>query len=128
MRLDITGIEQLARKLATDLGPAIQAGAMGIAAAIQDDLAPYPALPARSTYRRTGQLGQGWRIRSIPLGAVLENRVGYSRWVHGAPGQTKTHQRTGWRDEQAAIQRVVGSGQAARLMEQAIWDRLGMAR
>lgn len=126
MNLDIAGIDTLVRRLATDLTPAIEAGAMGIAATIQDTLAPYPPPPPGSTYRRTGQLGQGWRIRGIPLGAVLENRVNYSRWVHGAPGQTKGHAASGWENEESAIKQVVDGGEAQSIMEQAIRDRLGV--
>lgn len=120
MRLDATGIEALARQLAVDLEPAIQAGAMGIAAALQDVIAPYPPPPPRSSYQRTGQLGQGWRIRGVPMGAVLENRTLYAIDVHGSPGQTRTHRRTGWVSEDDAIKRV----DAAPIMERALAERL----
>lgn len=126
MRLETAGIEQLAKHLAADLEPAIQAGAMGIAAALQDIIAPYPPPPASSTYQRTGQTGQGWRIRAIPLGAVLENRVSHSIWVHGSPGQTKVHKKTGWVDEDMAIKQV--GGQAAQIMRDALAERLEMMR
>lgn len=128
MNLETTGIEQLARKLAADLEPAISAGAMGIAAALQDVIAPYPPPPSGSMYRRTGQLGQGWRIRAIPVGAVLENRTGYAGYVHGSPGRTKRHTKTGWVDEETAIEKVVSGGQAERLMRQALAERLELFR
>lgn len=124
MHLDATGIESLARQLAVDLEPAVQAGAMGIAAALQDIIAPYPPPPATSVYRRTGQDQQGWRIRGIPLGAVLENRTAHSVWLHGTPGRTKTHQESGWVDEAEAIKQVVESGQASEIMGRALQDRL----
>lgn len=128
MHLSAEHIDDWARRLSADLEPAISAGAMGIGAALQDVIAPYPPPPATSTYRRTGQDQQGWRIRPQPAGAVLENRVAYAVWLHGSPGRTKVHTRTGWVDEETAITRVVGGGQAARIMEQALVDRLEMMK
>ena len=128
MNLEAHNIEALARQLAQDLEPAIQAGAMGIGAALQDVIAPYPPPPATSVYRRTGQDQQGWRIRQVPMGAVLENRVAHSIYLHGSlrerPGQTRVHERAGWTNEDTAIKRVVEGGQANDIMERALAERL----
>lgn len=121
--IEISGTDAVLRRLAADLRPAIETGAMGIAAALQDIIAPYPPAPPRSRYRRTGQLGQGWRIRGIPLGAVLENRTGYAGPVQG-PDQRATFRRIGWRNTDQAIQQVVGTGRARRIMEDAIDAKL----
>lgn len=126
MHLSAENIDTWARALAADLEPAISAGAMGIGAALQDVIAPYPPPPAASTYQRTGQDQQGWRIRQIPMGAVLENRVAHAVYLHGTPGRTKVHRQSGWIDEETAKQKVVGSGQAARIMRDALADRLEM--
>jgi hypothetical protein len=62
------------------------------------------------------------------MGAILENRASYSVWVHGSPkerpGQTKVHQQTGWTNEDEARQKVVESGDANVIMEQAITEAL----
>lgn len=128
MRLSAENIDDWARALSADLEPAISAGAMGIGAALQDAIAPYPPPPASSVYRRTGQDQQGWRIRPIPSGAVLENRVAYALWLHGSPGRTKVHERSGWVDEDEAKRKVVESGQANEIMERALVDRLEMMK
>lgn len=137
MHLEAHNIDTWVRLLSADLEPAISAGAMGIGAALQDVIAPYPPPPATSTYRRgsdprSEQLNQRWNIRPVPMGAVLENRASYSRWVHGSPkerpGQTKVHRQTGWVHEDTARQKVVGSGQANQIMERALVDRLEMMR
>lgn len=129
MRLEAHNIDALARQLAQDLAPAVQAGAMGIAAALQDVIAPYPSPPSGSVYRRgsdprSEQMNQRWRIRPIPSGAVLENTASYSRWVHGSPkenpGQTKVHKQTGWVNEDEAIKEI----DPAPIMEQALRERL----
>jgi hypothetical protein len=137
MRLEAQNIEALARHLAADLEPAISAGAMGIAAVLQDVLAPYPPPPSGSMYqrgrdKRSEQLNQRWRVRPAPAGAVLENAASYSRWVHGSPkerpGQTKVHQGTGWTNEDDARKQVVESGQANEIMERALRERLEVFR
>lgn len=137
MNIEALNIDEWAKRLAADLEPAISAGAMGIASALQNEIAPYPPPPAGSTYRRgqdkrSEQLNQRWGIRPMPAGAILENRASYSRWVHGSPkenpGQTKQHQKTGWTDEDEAKKQVVESGQARDIMIAALSDRLEMMR
>jgi hypothetical protein len=137
-RIEIAGFSQAAATLASDLRPGIEAGALGIAAAIQDTLAPYPPAPpriaglsyyvrgqgsftARGTLIRSSEmLNRRWGIKSIPLGARLRNTASYAGWVHGRQTQTRDHEITGWAREDTAISEVLSSGEAERIMGAAI--------
>lgn len=124
LSMPTSGIKKTAELLAVELDDAITAGAMGIAAALQAEIAPYPYPPPLSTYMRTGQDQQGWHIRPQSMGATLENRVAYTRYLHGSPGRTRVHTRTGWTDEDEAKKQVIDSGEANEIMQQAITNKL----
>ena len=115
------------QRLARNLTPAIQAGAMAIAAAIQHNLAPYPSpsgkkQPPKSEkqrryvfvliragkipYRRTGQFGQRWNIRPLSLGAILENRRDKAALIVGRlnrPGDQAGYHRGTWTNVDSAV-------------------------
>ena len=133
----------LAALLSQSLKPAIEAGALAVAAAIQDDLAPYPPAPPRRAkggyyVRGRGQfsaagkllkssemLNRKWSIKAIPFGARLRNTASYAGWMHSRTKQTKAMAKIGWVREDEAINRVVRGGEARRLMLKAIATALG---
>lgn len=146
MKISVKNTERAAALLARPLAPAIQNGAIGIAAAIQTRLAPYPApsrrrQPPRSAaqrravfaliaagqipYKRTGQLGHRWNIRPTTLGAILENRRDKAALVYGrrhrSSDQARYHRGT-WPDVDSAVA-VVVSGPAQAIMQRAIEQR-----
>jgi hypothetical protein len=130
--------EATLKLLATNLQPAIEAGAQGIAAAVQNVLAPYPkAAPRRAgkSYYVRGKglfsangtllkssemLNRRWSIRKVQLGARLRNTASYAAEVHGRRKQRKLHARRGWMREDEAIKKVVSSGEAEAIMDKAI--------
>lgn len=144
------------RLLAVKLEGPIEAGAFGIAAAVQDVLAPYPRHTPRPQpfvsprqrrgffaklrsgeiqvpYRRGSSpssetLNRKWDIRRVQLGARLRNLARYSGLVHGRKRQTKYHARTGWVREDIAVQKVMQSGEAKRIMADAIGAALKEAK
>jgi hypothetical protein len=123
--------------LSTQLRPAIEAAAMGVAAAIQDVLAPYPPAPPRKPRRGYYVRGKGaftskgklikssemmnrrWALRTVPLGARLRNTASYAGWVHSKK-QTKRHAKTGWARVDTAVNQVVRSGDAHKIVMAAI--------
>lgn len=149
LELRIDGADRVARMLAVPLQPAIESGAMGIAAALQDVLSAYPAQRSRPQpfvsdrqrrgffaalregriqvpYRRGGRgsetLGRKWSIQSVAFGARLRNPARYARLVHGSPGQTRYHRQGGWKSEDDA-QRAIQDEQGV-IMETAILQAL----
>lgn len=102
-------------------------GAVGFAGDVLGDLANYPAQQP-TTYRRTGTLGRGWRIRG-PSGSgriivEVSNRTPYAVHVQGptrgAKGERQTAvmrsknwpaittvARNRWRQRRAAIVRIL---------------------
>lgn len=113
----------LARKLNANLALPIQAGAMAIAAEIQSVMQPYPPQRQGARYRRTGQYGQRWNIRRIPLGAVLENRRPAATYI-GGPKQAAANRRAGWVGDEAAKVKVIGSGRAAAILRKVLQEAL----
>lgn len=137
MNVEIDAAKAL-RLLATDLKPAIEAGARGIAAAVQNVLAPYPAarprVAGRGYYvRGKGQFTSGgklvkasetlnrkWSIRGVALGARLRNTASYAAFVHGRKKQNRYHAKHGWVREDTAVEKVQKSGEARDIMTAAI--------
>ena len=129
---------KVAALLATQLRPAIEAAATGVAAAIQDVLAPYPPAPPRRPRRGYYVRGRGsftakgklikaselmnrrWALRTVPLGARLSNTASYAGWVHGTRKQTKRHAKTGWVRADHAVAQVVRGGDAHKIVMAAI--------
>lgn len=124
--------------LATKLKPAIEAGAMGIAAAIQNVVAPYPKAAPRQAgksyyvrgkglfssggklQRSSETLNRRWKIKKISFGARLNNNASYAQYVHGRKKQNRYHGKRGWIREDQAIQQVKASGEMAEIMHAAI--------
>lgn len=135
--IEMAGLSETAKRLGRNLAPAIEAGAMGIAAAIEDETAPYPPPVARRPGRgyylrgrggftakgiqisRSEMLNRRWLIRSMPMGARLRNTASYAGKVHGR-NQAKIHGRHGWVKIADAIRIVIDRGVAHRLMMRAI--------
>lgn len=130
--------------LAINLQPAIEAGAQGIAAAVQNVLAPYPAprprVRGRSYYirgkglfspsgellQRSETLNRKWSIKQVAFGARLRNTASYAQDVHGKKGkQNRYHGKQGWVREDEAVDRVVKSGEANEIMTAAIQAAFG---
>lgn len=137
MKIEIA-TKQARRLLATNLQSPIEAGAQGIAAAVQNVLAPYPAAPPRIAgrgyyIRGKGQftargrlvkasetLNRRWAIRKVAWGARLRNTASYAVWAHGAKRQNRYHGKRGWVREDQAIAGVTSSGEAKQIMAAAI--------
>jgi len=108
MNVKVDGLEKVARLLGTRLAPAIRAGAVGIAQAIQHETAPYPSPRPRKQvfasekqrrgffarlhsgaihvpYRRTGDVAAGWKITTQEMSAILSNAAPGAVFVHGSP-------------------------------------------
>lgn len=137
---ELEGAEELVHGLLSPLRPAIEAGAMGIAAEGHDRTAPYPPAPRRKPggwyyvrgeglytgagqlVRRSETLNRRWNIRQAPaFGATLENTASYAAKVKGGKGeQTKGHRRTGWTRAIEDMESVVQDGTAAEIMGAAL--------
>lgn len=133
--IDIDADEAL-RLLSTKLQPAIEAGALGIAAAIQDRLAPYPRarpriagkgyyIRGRGSFSPRGKLQKAsetlnrkWSIKRVAWGARLRNTASYAVYVHGAKKQNRYHGKHGWVREDEAI--TQSRGDATAIMSAAI--------
>lgn len=127
----------VAALLAVDLRRAIETAALGIAAEIQDTVAPYPPAPprragqgyyvrGRGSFTARGELvkpsellNRRWSIKAVPLGARLRNTASYAGKVHGRK-QAKIHKKHGWVTVETGIERVRSSGEARRLMMRAL--------
>lgn len=118
-----TNASTIAAQIGVDLGPTITAGLVGVAAAAQDVIAPYPPAPTpgnpwyergygrkyrrkdgRVTGRKTSETtGRKWSI--VPLGDKrigLYNTSSYSAYMHSSEYQTSQHKATGWKTEKDA--------------------------
>lgn len=122
--------------LATDLQKPMEAAAMGIAAAIQDRLAPYPRarpriagkgyyIRGRGSFSPRGKLQKAsetlnrkWSIKRVAWGARLRNTASYAVYVHGAKKQNHYHGKHGWVREDEAI--AQSRGDATAIMSAAI--------
>jgi hypothetical protein len=138
----VDGATAWAAGLGRDMSPAFKAITVGVAAALQNELAPYPPAPAASgkrwyergygtkyrrkdgsiTGRKTSQmLGRSWSIASpSAIKAVLMNRASYSALVHASEDQTRRHASTGWQTEETAAANLERSGVVVEIAEQAI--------
>lgn len=125
--------------LGTDIKPAIEAGARGVAAAIQKVLEPYPAARPRiagkpyyirgkgsfsakgKLIKASEKLNQKWSIRKVAWGGRLRNRASYAVYVHGRKGkQNRYHGKHGWVRQDEAVRKVKASGQIPEIMKAAI--------
>jgi hypothetical protein len=149
MSVEIQGLDRVKRLLNTNFQAALQPASLGIAQAIQNEIAPYPAAtganqPGPGAYyvrgrggfyqsRRTGQsrlvqasetLGRRWKVRRAGNGnATLSNDASYAQFVHGqADGsrQARALRRIGWNNTKDGIERVMRGGIANRIMAQAL--------
>lgn len=126
------------RLLATDLARPIQIGTMGVAAAVQNVLAPYPRprpriagkgyyIRGKGLFTAAGKLvkssetlNRKWSIRKVEMGARLRNTASYAQDVHGKRKQRRYHGKQGWVREDTAIRDVQKSGQVEEIMNAAI--------
>ena len=147
--IEAKNLERWLKRVSVDLEGPITDGAVGIAAAIQHVIAPYPPVsrrpqPFKSVRQRRGffaalrrgrievpyrrgrspgseTLGRRWNIRPLSFGAVLENRARYAGLVHGKKGrQAAYHARTGWVREDQAKEQIFASGEANEIMAESI--------
>lgn len=134
--IEIDGIPPILEGLRTDLGPALQAGAVAIAHEVERRIAPYP--PSRSrTYirgygRRGGKktsenLGRRWSVEPQPFGAQLVNTASYAGWVHDAKNQARVHAATGWVTDQEAAASVEQDGTVEQIMTDAVRHTMRIA-
>ena len=70
-------------------------------------------------------LNRSWSVKpKSALAYVVGNRATYSQYVHAAAKQAAFHARRKWITDQQAIQEVVKSGKAKRIIVNAIVARL----
>ena len=142
------GFDELARSLARDLVPQIQAASLVIASEIQDRIAPYPPPPpwvGQSTRwyergygprwrradgsiggRKTSEtLGRRWDIQPRGLGAELRNLASYTGYVHDAKKQSALMESLAWKTDEIAVGEVERLGIIEREVEAAIRRALG---
>lgn len=134
----IEGLKGIENILGLDLRAVALKAALPIAEEIRNEVSPYPAQPPPADpdrwydrgygprWRRADgsvggrktseQLGQRWTSKKTATGAVTANSASYSRWVHSAREQAAIHQATGWMTDEEAIDEVVQSGKAARIV------------
>jgi hypothetical protein len=149
LRLRITGHEAIERRLGRSLAPALSAAAIAIAHQVQSEVAPYPrATIANSPSNPTGRwyergygtrrrtrsgirgrktsemLGRAWSVARRGAGAVLKNRASYSAFLHDYKKQVGWAGTRGWITDKSAMQEVIRSGAARRIVAQAIGNVL----
>lgn len=150
----IVGLGAVQRKLNIDLKPALSAATKAIALEIQGEIAPYPpSTIANSPSNPTGRwyergygpkwrvksgavhgratsqtLGRRWAVKQRGLGAVLGNSATYSPFVHDKNKQARFHGARGWVTDATAIENVIRSGAARRIIGQAITRAIRMGR
>ena len=144
-RLRVTGLDSARRRLGGNFGPMIQTGTEAVAIAIEGEIAPAPGpvkypiqwesakerkayfalrkgrLPyVRESDFMSQQMLKGWVIEKWQqLGAILRNTASYSRYVSGSI-QKPYHRNTGWVTAKQAVDKVIESGEASRLILEAI--------
>lgn len=136
-------LQDLAKRLAADLKPAMKAATLTIAIAVQDEIAGYPP-PSEansegrypSWYRRgsgtvritrTGQetelrnseqLGRKWAIQDRgETKTALVNTASYAPFVHGGEYQAWFHAERGWKTDEDARAAVIDSGMATAVID-----------
>lgn len=148
----ITGLVSIQRALGTSFEPVIQGATKAIAELVKSEIAPYPPATAANKpgsepgdrwYKRgtggfrinsAGQavqtsesegLGRRWSIRPAGrVGHMVGNPASYAPYVLSADKQTKAFKRIGWKTDLAAMQAVVQSGDAVRVVVLAIQGAL----
>lgn len=144
----IEGIDRVQKLLGQDFGSVIRTATFGIAAEIENAVAPYP--PATSANspstgrwyersygprwtrkrgggggRRTSQMmNRQWYKEYRGNGAVLGNRATYSGYLHSAKRQVRWAGPRGWVTDRQGIERAIRSGAVTRIMLQAIMAKL----
>lgn len=120
MPKSITGADIVARKLAANLQPAIEAGMLAVLEEGQAIVASYPSPSGRKQppktakqrrflfalaraggipYRRSGDLGKSWQPRKLgPLRMALVNTQRYAQLVHGKPGEQAGYHAGTWKN------------------------------
>lgn len=146
----IVGLREIQRALGADIKPAIQAATKAIALEVQGTIAPYPestianspSNPKGRWYqrgygpkwmtkkgevhgRKTSQtLGRRWSVKQRGIGAIVANLASYADVVHSQQKQARFHAARGWVTDKMALEAVVRSGAAKRIIVQAIMARI----
>lgn len=140
--IDTAELEALAKRLATDLKPALQASTLAIALEVQDRIAPYPTPSRKSQPFKTAKQRRGFfaRLRSgkitvpyprqndvlnrwspVPTGAgtALRNTSPHAHLVHSQREQADYHKGT-WTTDKGIADEVQNDGTATEIVEQAV--------
>jgi hypothetical protein len=133
--IEVKGLDPIVRQLGADVAPALSAASMGIAAEVQDRIAPYPAPPTNSRYLRgygmrggkktSETLGRRWSIQAGYAAVVLRNVASYARYVHDSKLQARIHQNR-WTTDVEATQQVERDGTVERIVGAALRKLFGL--
>lgn len=155
VKAQINGLEELVRRLHTDLRQPLRATSLAVAAEIENRLVPYPAAtmanspdnPKGRWYergygarwktrsgvggRKTSQtMNRRWNIRQSGDEVVLENLADYSAYVYHDPGAPLPHQawfhaQHGWKNDKDVIQSVIDDGTVREIATEQITRLIG---
>jgi hypothetical protein len=122
MSIGITGLEENQQRINPEhLTTALRAATFAVATEVSGRIRAYP--PQRMLlrpYRRTGQLGQGWRVEHVgATGARVTNRVAYAVYVQG-DDQVEFHKDAGWKNADGVSEQVQVDGTVTRIAGQAL--------
>jgi hypothetical protein len=140
--IEIKGLEEVVKRLGTDLRPALKKAALAIGEQVRGKIAVYPTQPAPvnpdrwyqrgygSKWRRkdgsvrgratSEQLGQRWATRAKGWGAVVGNPASYAPVVQSEEKQAAIHKRTGWVTDVQVAEEVAKSGAVERMVRDAV--------
>lgn len=122
MTITITGIDAALQRLNPEqLTTALRAATFAVATKVNGRIRAYPPQRMlRRPYRRTGQLGQGWRVEHVgATGARVTNRVAYAVYVQGDE-QVEYHKDAGWKNADGVSEQVQADGTVTRIAGQAL--------
>ena len=110
IHVSIEGADQLYKRLGIDVVPIIAPAIDRSGYRVEAALKVYPAPPAGSAYRRTGQYGGGWQTTTAtaPMRVIAKtyNPTEYAGWVGSAEQQARVH-RGRWLTDIQALEKEV---------------------
>lgn len=152
VQITLTIPPDLQKALGTNLAPKLRELTKALADELKAFISPYPPAGIGNMPRRPGSwyergqglwyaykdgrtilrksseiMGERWKITQYQsTGAQLRNDASYVRWVHDADNQAWMHRAHGWVTDKQARERLEGSGDIDRLVNQ-MWQDVGLA-
>jgi len=148
--LEITGVEELAKRLGVDLTPALRAATFAIGEIVRSKIAKPPGsshspviwasrkqkiwyaimrrqggLPlqySRGNDPMSQKLEQSWTVESLgETDAIVGTKgVTYAKWVQGEAWQSAQHRATGWVTDKQAIEQAQQGGDIPKVINDAL--------